>query len=424
MKSRLHSIALLATLGAGALTAAPAPAPASFTDALVKGKVSLNARVRYEHVEYDGFQDADAITARLRLGYTTAAYKGFQASIEGEAVTPLLRDYSEGTPAPAVGARAFVFDPEVYNLNQAWVAYTYEKTKLTVGRQKLILDNARFVGDVGWRQNDQTFDAAVVKDATFDKTVITYGYIDHVNRVYDNEAPQPNFDSNSHILNVAYSGLPAGVLTGYAYLLDFNTDTAASRAFALNSSCQTYGLSLVGSRPLSKDFKAFYRLEYARQSDYGDSALDYDANYYNVELGAGYTDYTFTVGYELLGSDNNAGFRTPLATLHAMNGWDDVFLGTPNAGLTDTYFKATAQVAKPVSLMAVYHFFGTDKGPSSIGDELDLQAVYKVNKQLSFTAKYAQYWSSQATVAGLGYPSAATGNNDRTKIWLQADYAF
>jgi Alginate export len=420
MKSHLHHIALLATIGAGTLIAQPAAAPASFSDALTQGKVSINARLRYEFVDQDLQQDADALTARLRLGYTTKLYKGFQAMVEGEAVTPIVDDYFDGTGVNSAPATATVADPEVYNINQAWAAYTYAKTKGTLGRQKLVLDNARFVGDVAWRQNDQTFDAFVVQDKSFDKTTLTYGYLDGINRIFDDSVGQPDWDSQSHILNASYAGLPVGTLTAYGYILDFDANApAAVQTGVRNNSTATYGLSFVGSKPVTKDLKATYRLEYATQSDYGDSTLSYDADYYVAELGGAYKAYTLVAGYEVLGSDNGlVGFKTPLATLHAFNGWADVFLNTPNAGLTDTYVKFGAKVPGPVQLLAAYHVFGTQEAQSQIGQECDLLAVYKLNKQLSFTAKAAKYWSDETLV------QAGFNNNDRTKFWLQADYAY
>ena len=415
MKSRLP-LCLAATLGVAASLHAHTPAPvapaASFSEALTEGKVSLNARLRYEFVDQDALADAEALTARLRLGYTTKLYKGFQAMVEGEGVAPIVDDYYDGT-GTNTAARATIADPEVYNLNQAWASYTFEKTKGVLGRQKIILDNARFVGDVGWRQNDQTFDAFLVQDKTFDKTTLTYAYVDHVNRVFDDTLNQPNWDSDSHLVNASYAGLPIGTLSAYAFLLDFGADTTLGLPGALAASCQTYGVSLVGAKPVAKDFKATYRLEYATQSEYGDAPVAYNADYYIAELGGAYKTHLLAVGYEVLGSDDGVvGFKTPLATLHAHNGWADVFLLTPGAGLTDTYVKAGTVLPGNVNLLAMYHFFGTDEGPSQIGEELDVMATYKITKELSVTAKAAKFWGDD-----LGFA-------DRTKFWLQADYAF
>jgi hypothetical protein len=39
------------------------------------------------------------------------------------------------------------------------VQYATKALDLTLGRQRINLDDQRFVGSVGWRQNEQTFDA-------------------------------------------------------------------------------------------------------------------------------------------------------------------------------------------------------------------------------------------------------------------------
>lgn len=408
---QLALAALLTTAVFGA-TPPPAAAPASLLEAITQGKPSVQARLRYESVDLTGAADAEAVTARVRLGLTTKPFQGFQAMVEGEAVTPLLTDYFDGTGTNAANY-APITDPEVYNLNQAWVAYTHEKTKGTLGRQKLVLDNARFVGDVGWRQNDQTFDAFILQDKSFAKTTLTYAYLDRINRIFDASGVQPDWQSNSHLFHVSRSELPLGTLTGYVYLLDFDAkSTPAINLGVRNNSNATYGVSLVGARPVTKDLKATYRIEFATQSDYGDSTLSYDTTYAVAELGAAFKTYTLTGGYEFLGSDNGVGFKTPLATLHAFNGWADVFLATPAAGLTDTYIKAGAKVSAALNVLAAAHAFGTDNGASQLGHELDFLAAYKLNARFTLTAKFAKFYSDQAGFA------------DRTKLWLQVDFAY
>src|SRR5690606_14060549 len=128
----------------------------------------------------DTQEDAEALTLRVRAGYTTQAYKGFQAMIEGEATVPLAGDYYDGTGTNTAPATATIADPENYDINQAWVSYTHEKTKGVLGRQRIVFDNARFIGDVAWRQNQQTFDAFLLQDKTFDKLTLTYAYLDRV----------------------------------------------------------------------------------------------------------------------------------------------------------------------------------------------------------------------------------------------------
>ncbi|HTJ78146.1 MAG TPA: alginate export family protein [Rariglobus sp.] len=419
MKDHLQRLLLLTALSTAAIAAETPKAPATFLDSLIEGKPVIDVRIRFEQVQQDALKTADAITARTRLGYGTAPYKGFQAYIEGENIEPLEKNYFDGTGTNG-SKYATVADPEITHINQAWLAYTYEKTKATLGRQKIIYDNARFIGDVGWRQNDQTFDAFSIKDTTFKKLTLNYAYLERINRVFDDSGAQPDYHSNSHLVNVSYAGVPFGTLTAYAYLLDFKAHdgTPAAQTAARNNSTQTYGLSYVGAYPVGKEFKATYRLEYATQSEYGNSLVHYNADYYTAELGGATKNYSLAAGYEVLGSDSGQGFRTPLATLHAFDGWDDVFLVTPATGLTDTYIKATAKIPGPVALTAFYHFFGTDRGASDLGQEADIAAVYKLNKQISFLAKFGKYWSDQ------NGPKATAGNADVQKFWLEADYKF
>ncbi len=396
-----------------AVSSTPA-APASLQDAVTQGKASLNVRLRYETASQDNtLGDAEALTLRTRLGYKTAAYLGFTTYLEAQNTTALIDDYGfpGGTGEQSPANTSVIADPEITDVSQAWLAFAHEKTTATVGRQNLVLDNARFIGNVAWRQNYQTFDAVVLKDTTFDKLTLTYGYLWGINRIFgDGPAAFADYESDSHVINASYAGLPFGTLTGYAYLLDFTNANAAIK----NNSTATYGASFVGGAPLADALKLTYRAEYATQSDYGSSAIagGYTADYYLGEIGVVVAKkYGASIGYEVLGSDNNQGFRTPLATLHAFNGWADLFLGTPSGGLTDLYFKVSAELPYNFSFLGLYHQFESDVGGRTYGDEVDLQLVYKVNKRLSLLAKAAFYDADKFGV-----------DTERTSV--QADFAF
>ena len=301
----LLSTALL--FAAGSLNAADAN---SVEEAFANGKVSLNARVRSEDVVQTGVGDAHALTLRTRLGFTTASLQGWKLSLEAENIIAADGDqYNQAGLNPGGAGRAVVADPESTEINQGFVSFTNAENTATLGRQRLVLDNARFVGDVGWRQNMQTYDAFVLQNKSLDQMTLTYAYLDRVNRVFGHQHAQGRWDSDSHLFNAAYAGSPLGTWSGYAYLLDF--DNGAT------NSCATYGLSLNGTAKMSDDLKVAYRAEIATQSDYGVSPLNYTANYYAAEAGLVAKLGSLSLGYEQLGSDNNVGFKTPLATLHA-----------------------------------------------------------------------------------------------------------
>ncbi len=406
MRCRLSKISLatlagLALLGSGAFAAAPA----SFTEALQQGKVSLNARIRYEGVEQTGLRDAEALTLRTRLGFATAPYAGWKLLVEAENITAADGDsYSQSGLNAGGAGKAVVADPETTEWNQFFAAYTRDQTTASLGRQRLVLDNARFIGDVGWRQNMQTFDAFVLTDKTLPKTTLTYAYLDRIHRVFSRRHAQGRWDSDSHVFNASYAGWAAGTLTGYAYLLDF--DNAATNA------CATYGASFAGSRPLEDGLQFTYRLEAATQSDYGSSPLRYTATYTALEAGLAAKANSLVAGYEVLGADNNVGFKTPLATLHAWNGWADLFLTTPNAGLRDTYAKATAGLPAGLALTAYHHWFEADVGGATYGREFDVQLTRKFGSRLTALVKYADFRRDTATLP------------DVKKVWAQVEFIY
>jgi hypothetical protein len=404
-RSRLALLALFIAPLAAAAVAAP---PASLAEAIVQGKFTFNARLRWEEAQQSNLKDSDACTLRTRLGYTSASIDGFQAMIEGENVASFgdTDDYNAAGTNPGGAGRAAIADPTVTDLNQAWLSYTSSEAVLKVGRQRIVLDNARFVGDVGWRQNMQTFDAADVAYKPAGTVSLFYGYVWRVSRVFGNKTPQPDFKGDAHLLNASYSGWSAGKLTAYAYLLDFDNSAA--------NSSDTYGASFVGAQTPSaaKEFKVTYRLEYATQSDAGKNPVSYRADYYVVALGGALKPFDFAVGYEVLGSDNgHKGFATPLATLHAFDGWADLFLNTPVAGLRDLY--ATAGIALPggFPVKIAYHDFTSDVGSLGYGHEWDAQVTHQIGKRWTLLAKVARY-------------EAGGPFFDTDKFWLQTEFDF
>lgn len=406
MTHRLRSTSALLSLAAVfAVCVTSAAEPASFANAFAHGKLSLNARLRYEGVEQSALRDAEALTLRTRLGFATAPWQGLKAFVEAEHVIAADGDaFSQSGLNPAATDRAVIADPETTELNQVFLAYTTQKTTATLGRQRLVLDNARFLGDVGWRQNMQTFDALVVQSAALPATTLTYAYLDQINRVFSARHPQGKWSSDSHVLNAAYTGFAAGTLTGYAYLLDFNNAAA--------NSCATYGASFTGTRALTPTVKFAYRAELATQSDYGPSLLNYTATYTALSAGLVAKPGTLTLGYEQLGSDHNVGFKTPLATLHAFNGWADLFLATPAAGLRETYLRATAALPAALALTVSVHRFETDVACTRLGDEIDAQLSRKFSPALTGLVKFADFRRDAPA-----YP-------DVRKIWVQLDYTY
>ncbi len=363
------------------------------------GTPNFDGRLRYEHVEQDNpLADANALTLRARLGYTTEKWNGFDALLEYEGVFDFSEDAYNSTRNGQTG-RPVVADPEGSELNQAVLRYTgAPDTVIRLGRQRLILDNARFIGNVGWRQNEQTFDSASIVNSSLAKTTLTYAYLERANGIVFN-----NIDLRGQVVNVRVAPVEALALTAYAYLLDFDLNPPARQ------DTQTLGLRAAGAIPIATA-KLLYALEYAKQSDYAEAPATVDADYFLAELGVKLGPVTPMVAYEVLGGDGAYGFQTPLATLHAFQGWADQFLLTPAAGIRDRYVSLSGEVA-PLKLSAIYHRYQADAGGADYGDELNLLAALPVGKALNLALKFADY-------------SADTFLVDTQKIWAQAEYKF
>lgn len=394
MKTKKHCLSLLMASMAmtPALFAQDAEAP-SFKEAVTQGKPSVNLRLRAETASQDGKEDATALTGRLRLGYETLSWHGFTLGAEMEYTDAV--DENEYNAAGVTGdpAKSVIADPPSSELNQAYLGYAGFGSKAKVGRQVIVLDNARFVGDVGWRQNQQTYDAFRLDNSSVEGLAFTYAYISQVNRIFgsNSEGLQNEFDGDIHTAHVKYTGLPV-VLGAHMLLLDFDDAKAIST--------NTYGAYVAGSSKLSDSMKLTYRGDIAFQETGDENPKDGETMYLAAVVTLANGPFSLIGGYELLGSDDAGvdaegapqyvSFTTPLATLHKFNGWADVFLATPPKGLEDFYVGASAKLPYGFVAKAFYHSFSSDEGSVDYGDEIDLLLV-KGLPLGKVIAKYANY---------------------------------
>ena len=356
------------------------------------GKILLDMRWRYEHVDQFGINNADAVTIRTRLGYQTPKFFGFAGLVEIENTIP----FNSGTyTAPGVtdNDRAVIADPRNTEWNRVQLSYTgLPETTMILGRQRIKLDNDRFIGNVGWRQNEQTFDSITIKNNSIKGLEFYYGYLDRVNRIFGRDADPYEgmyyWELDSHLFNIAYTPCPYAKLVAYAYLLEVETTSAQG------NSNDTYGAYLSGKYPIG-DFKLAYRAEYATQDDNDESpeGTSFDLDYYHFILGAtcDKTKLDIGLGYEVLEGDGTRGFATPLATVHAFQGWADKFLTTPADGIEDLYAWAGIKLPHNIVLKLVYHQFEAENTSDDYGDEIDFLAVWKIDKHFKLLGKYANY---------------------------------
>ena len=360
--------------------------PASFAESLKQGKTAIGLRWRFEDVSQDGFvKDAHAFTLRTTVGYTTARFKGFSFKIEAENVAELgnnlYNNAGAGSANNRVRNRPVVADPALTQIGQVFVSFDRGDTELTLGRREIKLGDSRFVGNVGWRQHHQSFDAFTFRNSSLEKVTFDYGFISKAHRIFGDSQPM-----SSHYLNAAIQAGGAGTLTLYGYLLDYDRIQNAGRSSA------TWGAELKGARPFGGDGnKMLWEIEAAEQSDAGDNPRQIDAGYLNALLGVTTKAVTVKLGFEVLeGSLQGGQFNTPLATLHKFNGWADKFLSTPTHGLEDLYLSVGGKAGK-IGWVAIYHDFSAENLDVDYGEELDVQLTYKAPWGQGFGIKGAFY---------------------------------
>ena len=392
---------------AALLPAAPVAAAGdagSLAEAVTSGKAGVNIRARYERVDQDTITEkADALTARLRLNYKTGSWNGWSAFAEYDHVFHLLSDFNSGAgTSPDKGQYPVVADPKGSDLNQLYLDYqASEATKVRVGRQRILLDNQRFVGGVGWRQNEQTYDGVTLTSRAINKTQLQYSYIGFVRRIFGQTVAAGKNNVDTHLLNAKVTLNDSWSLTPYFYYID-NQDVPAF-------STATAGARLTGGFDAGDNGKIKLAVELATQSDAANNPVGYDAEYALVDaFWAMQNGLTLGLAYESLGGDANtpgASFRTPLATLHAFQGWADKFLATPGQGINDFYATAKFKAGK-WNLTGIYHDFSAESGSGGFGTEFDLSAGTKIADNYSILFKGA-FFSGDTTA----FP-------DTTKIWI------
>jgi hypothetical protein len=461
------------------------PEVGTIGDMFTQGNEDLWLRLRYEDVEEDrdppdplaAADDADLLSFRTQFGFTTARLHGFYLRAELEAAINFgdnalnLDDDFTFPPGPA-GSRlaeghAIIPDNTFGEANELYVGWRSGSgacpnspgfcdgnTSFKLGRQTIIYDNHRWVGDIVWRNNHQSYNAARIDNSSIKNLELSYAYVDKVNRTFGPESVFEEFKLNhGHLINVAYTFPQFGKLTGYGYLLDFDDNTRTPpfvegtgipAALPNIYDSETWGARFVGRHELGDSLDLLTEFEWANQDPSDDASNTFkDNDYYNLELGirfggtrvdnigflpVGEPTYEILVGRETLEGNGINAVQTPLATIHAFNGWADVFIGapagtaTPVGGLVDT--SVTFQVLGLLGdyigknkIVVAYHDYEADDdngGPDDYGEEWNLlwgKPDLFGQENLLGAIKYADYDADEFGV-------------DTKKIWAFLEFRY
>jgi hypothetical protein len=396
-----------------------------FVSAVTTGRLLLETHTRAEFVDdkSNDRKDASAVTNRIYLGYETAPVAGFSGRFAVENVVHLVDNFS----VPGEKSQKFdvVADPEGTEIEEAFVAFTgLAGTTVKLGRQYLTYRPAplhRFIGTVPWRQNWQSMDAITVENRSVENLRVNYAYVDNVNRIFGADNPNQdlaNSPMSSHLVNLQYTGSSWGDLEGFYYHLDYDRNNLA----APFTDRDTLGFKLEGKSRISDSLSAAYLLEVSHQwaTSGNDTAFD-SANQYRFEADVaktyaspGFKKAGLKLGYEVLESDGDGSFSTPLGTVHAFQGWADRFIGFPQFGVEDLYATASIGIFGDIKLVATFHDFSAARGGEKYGRELDFQATKNFDKVI-ISFKYAGYFGSEeASVGAIA--------EDKTVAWVFISY--
>jgi hypothetical protein len=390
-------------------------------------KPLVDIRARYEFGNVSPLDDSNALSVRERIGFKTMKWNGLSLLAEGEFTQVAGSDSNAGAGPdvyPFNPTNTPINDPRNAELNQAYVQYEGFDTTLQVGRAKIIYDSAAFVGNVGWRQNEQTFDAITLANKSIDGLTFKAAYIDQVNRIFGSEAQgqlvavpptatKParifdnveSIDANVGLLNASYTGVKGLTLGAYAYLMEFeDKENWDNNTFGASATGDVLGLTLYG--------------ELAYQDKAG-FAADEDAFYAHATATKKFGTQSATLGVEYLGE----GFKTPLATVHAFNGWADVFAagriqGTHN-GLTDVYASHTLPIFFGMKWTNVFHIYGQEEVSTGYGWEYNSLLVKKFNDNFTAIAKFSFFESE-----GDAFIFNGTAVPDTTRFSVELNYVF
>lgn len=369
-----------------------------------------NIRYRLELVDQDGIaRNATASTLRVRAGLKTGEWHGLSAVVEGEAIVAIGKERFNDT---INGQTQFpvVADPEDILLNQAYVRWSPDsRIEATAGRQVVNLDNQRWIGSVGWRQNDQTLDAVKLSVKPVADVTVDYFHAWRVNRIFGTDSLQGIWrNTDIHGLRSGVKIKPVGTLSAYGYWLDIPS--------APPMSSRTLGVRLSGDQPLRQGMKILYTAEYANQQDHGSNPLAFSHDYILAEAGLAAGAVTAKIGFERLEGNGSSALQTPLATLHAFNGWSDKFLVTPANGLRDIYADLGYKLGgdgplKGSVFRLVYHDFRSTRLGIGYGNEWDAVVSVPIRKNITLLGKFARY-------------DADRFSTDTTKAWFSVEAKF
>jgi hypothetical protein len=369
----------------------------------------LELRPRYNRIEESDLpRTTSAGTLRAIAGWRSPRWRGISVTAEAiyaEHFGPRsLNDDPSNIPTSPF---PLLPDPRHLGVNQAYVDLTaIEEARLRAGRQRVALDNRRWVSENDFRQIPQLFDGATLAWRGLPNAELTAGYYGRIRTTSGETA-----DARLTVLHAAWNPLPGHSLAAFGYFHD-QPRTANFTGLADNS-YKVYGVRLEGTAGRIGEVEVPYEIEAAQQKPYADGDARIDARYWRVGGGLAMTDWTLRADYEVRGSnDGRYGLQIPLTDFYAFNGWTLNFFTVPRQGLRDAW--ATGRWAiGPVTLYGEVHRFRSDFGDLDFGREADLGLTWAIVPNAVLRLQHARF-----------DPGSGRVDPEIRKTWLTLTYTY
>ena len=453
-------------------------------------KLGGQLRPRWEFQDRDFNDDTDGssfLTSRVRLQATasiddkTSAFIQLQSvRVDGQADTRRQSGGPTNGPASIRNAAETVNDLD----NSVGVHQAYFTIKdlyglplnLKFGRQEVIFDGHRIVGNTLWTAGAQSHDGVSLYRTTSRGLSFWYTY----SKARENgdtgngDTGQDNTDLDAHLLRMDLKDIAGGHLSLYFVALNNkinNIDEVPGPTKANPTSVRSQSIDVpnsiftTGFRQAGKLFGIDYRGEFYYQ--FGDAdvfdattgtvqAWDRDAVMFGIRAGknfGGSVQPTVTLYYDYLsGTDEKdfkngkvASFDTLFDTGHKFYGFMDRFLNigltgrsggssvtsdvVGGLGLQDMAIKGSIKPIENWMVKVDYHAFFTQQtayigtgslanisqsnvGNNDLGQELDLTFVHKYSPSTKFTFGYSHFFSGDLTDDLLSSRAPGTGKGD------------
>ena len=387
------------------------PENLGFREAVEQGYLSASLKTRYEDVNEErggGDIGAQATTARIRVAYETERYHFFSGLVEYTGNIALAGDDNYFDGSNGEFDDALIADPELSFLSRYWLGYDVSNTLVKYGRQRVTLDNGRFLGADEFRQASSSVRGVTLRNQTLNFLTLRAGNLNHFNSPLYKDVPGSSEEIDYRYFNAEYSGIIHSHLSFYSY-------QSGSPTKATLWDTQTDGVRFSGH--IKNEPEIDYAFEIARQKDRNNNPNDYSVRYSLAELGMRYSGLRVAAGHESLGANRGGYFVTPFASLHEFQGWSDVFtaggLGNIAGGISDHYASLGYRFEEGFEADLTFHQFESEhktSGPGKLGKEYNAAITYSY-AYFSCALRYADY-------------HARNFGSDTRKAWVEFELSY